>query len=352
MKIPDLTGGSYRYKEGAKSESTFRELTVHDDLNDAKETFEASQALREAKARRLIVSAGDVALDRAIDVQDLDGVQELASEVPSVPESLAHTRIASAAAAAALNGSSARSQASVVASVSPRLQRTSSSNARASLPAELRPRPSRAILSAAGSRASSCRTGLTSPEKFWSLVDEFEEEPAEPEDDEDAEGHRKMAKKDRLLADGTLALSKAQSDWTPELHASKCKAPKTVQRVVLNVRKWGRSNGSYDSEQNQQLSVQLFNFADAVEDRQAFLEYCNSSFQSAVLESLTAKHRAAAASFPPPIMCNLVVKGCQALADAALTCPNAAKAIMASLSTQPESVMQVPEADEIGRAHV
>ena len=360
VKIPDLTGGAYRYREGARSESSFRELTVHDDFTAAKDEFQNTQALREAKARQRILGGGDISLDRSIDV---DGGMEdsaAASEVPSVPESLAYSRLGSAAAA---NENSSRSQVSRPSGPwpsRPQLQLSSSSQRASSASA---PRPSRSQLlrswpvtpfttarSGASSAASACRP---SPEKSGNVVDEAdieedEEDETQEQQDED-DGQRRRAKKDRLVADGTLALSKAQHDWTPERHASKFKGAKAVQRVVLNLRKWGRSNGAYDSDQNQQLSAQLFNFADVIEDRQAFLDKCSSDFESVVLDPLAAKYKGAASSFPPAIVCNLVVKGCQSLADKALTgCPKAAKAILASISTQPELVLQVPESDVKG----
>ena len=103
-----------------------------------------------------------------------------------------------------------------------------------------------------------------------------------------------MSNKDRLVADDTLALSKAQDTYDPEKHAAKFKAQKQVQRTVMNLRKSGRANGAMQgSEQNQQLATQLFNFADRVENRQSFLDLCNTKFQDTVLSKLTAKNNAA-----------------------------------------------------------
>ena len=186
------------------------------------------------------------------------------------------------------------------------------------------------------------------------MVDPFEDENDEAADDAEDDDEtdtvaQRLSKKDRLLSDGTAALSKAQIDWAPEKHASKVKATKQVQRAILNIRKWGRSNGAIDnSEQNQQLSAQLFNFADAVEDRQSFLESCGNDFQATVLSPMSIKHQTAAASFPAGILCNLVTKGAQSLSDAALTCPSAANSLMAALSTEPAMVLQVPESEVKG----
>ena len=321
VRIPDQQGGAYRWREGGREASTFRKLEdrTGDDLASAKEDFSAKLELRDQKKQLNVLHAAQpqpANEDETDDDPERFAAEDVATTVPNLSD--AASLISSAS-----TRPRGREPSRSVAAGSVRLRAVSapSCRSRASTPG---PAPRNSPRSSVGSAASPA-------DEEVAVEDDTEDEDL----DQPAADNKRMAKKDRLAADGMAALSSAQNKWRPEKHVSKCKQTKSLQRVVLGLRKWGRSNAAQEeSDQNQQVSTQCFDYADRLDSRQEFLENVGSNFED-LANKLLVKSASAMQAFPAVIVANLITKGSQTLSDGALSDPCKAATMLTSLSMDP-----------------
>jgi hypothetical protein len=236
VRITDQTGGGYRWKEGARENTSFTVVESHEHEAEGAMNYERMQEDEALTAMERVEVAADGTErndngDRSI--VDGDSDRDCSDVQSQVPRSV-DLKVGAGQA----SGSTAGAR-----------ERAARSDQRSRLGSQLK---AKASSSAAISVAGDC-------------------EDSENDEEEDGKSPAKrMTKRERCLVEASVAYEKLSKEFSADAHVGKFKQEKTVASKSITLRKWGRACGRFEGEDEQLrlLSQAHFNLADMIEVRQ------------------------------------------------------------------------------------